>query len=89
MEHENHKKMMKRNKFLGKKSGVTAMPSEKSEERMSYPSIRLEEKQMPMLKGKTVGDAVMLKMHAVVKGVSKYGDGDTEYSLDCEKGMME
>lgn len=53
-----------------------------------YPSVRIEEKTMPGLKGKTVGDKVMLKMEACVKGVSKYGNGDTEYSLDIEKGMM-
>lgn len=80
---------MKGMKSLGRKMGKNMAVSSEQKESMFYPSVRMEEKQMPGLKGKTVGDMVMLKMHAVVKGVSKYGDGDTEYSLDCEKGMME
>lgn len=60
---------------------------------VSYPSISVELKQMPQLKGKDVGDEISLVVKAKIKGISKYGDGDTNYSLDLVeykvKGMEE
>lgn len=53
-----------------------------------YPSLSLEEKNLPGLKGKTVGDKVMMKVELCIKGIHKYGDGDTQYSMDIERGMV-
>ena len=65
-------------KSMAKKSGKElASPKE-----VYYPSVSFELKQMPMLKGKDIDDEITCTMKLKVKSISKYGDGDTNYSLD-------
>lgn len=81
MEHDKEAKGMK--SMARKPMNMEAKPI-----KQSYPSLTLTEESIPGLKGKTVGDKIQMKVEMCIKGVHKYGDGDTEYSMDIEKGMM-
>ena len=79
-----HGKEAKGMKSMARKT----MNMEAKVDRQSYPSLTLTEDAMPGLKGKTVGNKIQMKVELCIKGIHKYGDGDTEYSMDIEKGMM-
>lgn len=54
-----------------------------------YPSITVTAKTMPELKGADVGDKGKMIIEYCVKGIHKYGNGETEINLDLEQGEIE
>ena len=68
---------------LGKKRGgameATVGPSKPY---VSYPSMTLEKKSLPFLKGKDVDDTFILTVKCKITSINKYNDGDTNYGID-------
>ena len=73
---------------LGKKSGMeTNVKAE--ENRVYYPETSIEEKILPELKGKNVGDTVKLMVEARVCGISEYKNGEVDYRLEFRKAAIQ
>ncbi len=53
-----------------------------------YPSIRLTEKQLPMLKDKKIDAQITLVIDANIKGIHKYGNGDIEYDVELKQAII-
>lgn len=51
-----------------------------------YPSLTLDVKQMPELKGADIDDKVMILINAKVSGINKYGNGEHSVSLQMIEG---
>lgn len=78
----------KEGKGMMKSMARKPMNTEVKIDKPHYPTLSLTEESIPGLKGKTVGDKITMKVQMCIKGIHKYGDGDTEYSMDIERGMM-
>lgn len=70
-------------KSLGKKHGMAV--EAKGDDSMYFPGCTFTQEQLPALKGKSVGDKMMLQVEAKVCSVSEYGNGEIEYRVDLLK----
>lgn len=60
----------------------------KGPEQPYYPSIRLQDKQIPELDGKEIGAKVVITIEAEVTAIEQFKKGVTEYRLDLKKGEI-
>ena len=73
---------------LGKKMGGASNIAESKSE-VYYPETSIEEKVLPGLKGKTVGDSVKLLIEARISGISEYKNGEIDYRLEFRKAAIQ
>lgn len=76
---------------LGMKRGVaeTVPTTGPGKPYICYPSMSIELKQMPFLKGTDIDDEITITFKCKVKSINKYNDGDTTYGLDLIEAEKE
>jgi len=55
----------------------------------NYPSVRISAKSIPELKKATIDSTGKMVVEYKVKGISRYGNGDIEISLDLMSGELQ
>lgn len=74
-------------KDLGKKNTLSNVGEDKN--RVYYPEASFEQKVMPGLKDKNVGDTIKLVIEARVCGISEYKNGEVDYRLEFRKAAIQ
>lgn len=55
----------------------------------NFPTTTIERERLPGLAEHKFGDTFIMKIKVRIQSISKYGDGDMNYGLDLEKGMID
>lgn len=73
---------------LGKKMGGESN-IEAGKDQVYYPETTIEQKTLPELKGKNIGDTIKLIVEARICSISEYKNGEIEYRLEFRKAAIQ